>query len=300
MSTPKMLVDEAVKVLQHNLFTNDVFYTEIAFDMSNLRPDLLPLLPLFCQSLLGDQFVVSPTINYVESKFDLLLASMTDTILLIESYSDFLTEELLLQAVDIRQGAAKAICKEVEIFVNQFGKNKMNEPIRLPLPKFYEQVEELVEDGLIKTLQFQSKMPQTKTISSLGRRVLTVLTEDGHMKEDGIIRSNDAVEEDGVDGCRWSVLGSGSPKNRLRLVHSKDRSIHHSSILCVTKLWLFDTPTNPIHLVRCHITVNHPQPYCHQSRSLGHGPVSLEDTSSTMQAIQPCMELPELTLPWKF
>uniref|UniRef100_A0A0E0K5I3 Peptidase M16C associated domain-containing protein n=1 Tax=Oryza punctata TaxID=4537 RepID=A0A0E0K5I3_ORYPU len=41
-----------VKVLQHDLFTNDVVYSEIVFDMSSLKKDHLQLLPLFCQSLL--------------------------------------------------------------------------------------------------------------------------------------------------------------------------------------------------------------------------------------------------------
>jgi hypothetical protein len=39
-------------VLRHDLFTNDVLYAEVAFDMRAVRPDLLPLVPLFCQSLL--------------------------------------------------------------------------------------------------------------------------------------------------------------------------------------------------------------------------------------------------------
>ncbi|KAL6514257.1 Homeobox protein PKNOX1 [Orobanche hederae] len=41
-----------VKVLEHNLFTNDVLYAEIVFNMSSLKQELLPLVPLFCQSLL--------------------------------------------------------------------------------------------------------------------------------------------------------------------------------------------------------------------------------------------------------
>ncbi|XVF45162.1 hypothetical protein PTKIN_Ptkin02bG0182900 [Pterospermum kingtungense] len=41
-----------VKVLQHDLFTNDVLYTEVVFDISSLKQELLPLVPLFCQSLL--------------------------------------------------------------------------------------------------------------------------------------------------------------------------------------------------------------------------------------------------------
>lgn len=43
---------EGVKVLRHDLFTNDVLYAEVVFDMRPLKPSLLPLVPLFCQSLL--------------------------------------------------------------------------------------------------------------------------------------------------------------------------------------------------------------------------------------------------------
>ncbi|KAL1831590.1 hypothetical protein ACET3Z_001241 [Daucus carota] len=41
-----------VKVLQHDLFTNDVLYSEVVFDMSSLKQELVPLAPLFCQSLM--------------------------------------------------------------------------------------------------------------------------------------------------------------------------------------------------------------------------------------------------------
>ncbi|KAI3705435.1 hypothetical protein L1987_75672 [Smallanthus sonchifolius] len=43
---------KGVKVLQHELFTNDVLYADLAFDMTSLKPELLHLVPLFCQSLL--------------------------------------------------------------------------------------------------------------------------------------------------------------------------------------------------------------------------------------------------------
>ncbi|KAL6963987.1 Homeobox protein PKNOX1, variant 2 [Sarracenia purpurea var. burkii] len=41
-----------VKILRHDLFTNDVLYTEVVFQMRSLKQELLPLVPLFCQSLL--------------------------------------------------------------------------------------------------------------------------------------------------------------------------------------------------------------------------------------------------------
>ncbi|KAK1264140.1 hypothetical protein QJS04_geneDACA021721 [Acorus gramineus] len=43
---------DGVKVLKHDLFTNDVLYSEVVFDMRSLKQELLPLVPLFCQSLL--------------------------------------------------------------------------------------------------------------------------------------------------------------------------------------------------------------------------------------------------------
>ncbi|PKA56112.1 Presequence protease 1, chloroplastic/mitochondrial [Apostasia shenzhenica] len=41
-----------IKILHHDLFTNDVIYSEVVFDMSLLKKELLQLVPLFCQSLL--------------------------------------------------------------------------------------------------------------------------------------------------------------------------------------------------------------------------------------------------------
>eukprot|EP00252_Welwitschia_mirabilis_P014933 TRINITY_DN33002_c0_g1_i1.p1 TRINITY_DN33002_c0_g1~~TRINITY_DN33002_c0_g1_i1.p1 ORF type:complete len:1080 (+),score=244.90 TRINITY_DN33002_c0_g1_i1:116-3355(+) len=41
-----------VKVLRHDIFTNDILYAQVVFDMRPLKPSLLPLVPLFCQSLL--------------------------------------------------------------------------------------------------------------------------------------------------------------------------------------------------------------------------------------------------------
>lgn len=34
-------------VLRHDLFTNDVLYTEVAFNMRTVKAELLPLVPLF-------------------------------------------------------------------------------------------------------------------------------------------------------------------------------------------------------------------------------------------------------------
>jgi Zn-dependent M16 (insulinase) family peptidase len=43
--------EHGVKLLRHDLFTNDVLYLELALDLRPLPPKLLPLLPLFCRAL---------------------------------------------------------------------------------------------------------------------------------------------------------------------------------------------------------------------------------------------------------
>lgn len=48
-----------VKILQHDLFTNDVLYAEVVFNMRSLKPELLPLVPLFwCVGALDSLFLV--------------------------------------------------------------------------------------------------------------------------------------------------------------------------------------------------------------------------------------------------
>eukprot|EP01018_Ginkgo_biloba_P001218 Gb_00313 [translate_table: standard] len=91
--------------------------------------------------------VTSLTKNHLveESKFNLLLAGTTDIIFLIEDYSGVLTGELLLQVIDIQRSVVKAIYREVEICVNNSGKNKMNEVIRLPLPNLMNRLKNLLK-----------------------------------------------------------------------------------------------------------------------------------------------------------
>lgn len=40
---------QGVTLLNHDLFTNDILYMEVALDMRPLPADLLPLMPLFCR-----------------------------------------------------------------------------------------------------------------------------------------------------------------------------------------------------------------------------------------------------------
>ncbi|XP_058105832.1 probable polyribonucleotide nucleotidyltransferase 1, chloroplastic isoform X3 [Magnolia sinica] len=92
--------------------------------------------------LVDDKFIINPTTREMEkSELDLLLAGTDSAILMIEGYCNFLTEEKLLQAVEVGQVAVRAICNEVEALVKMCGKPKMLEAIKLPPPELYRHVE---------------------------------------------------------------------------------------------------------------------------------------------------------------
>ena len=51
---------QGVTLLNHDLFTNDILYMEVALDMRPLPADLLPLMPLFCRCSLPTTMLMQP------------------------------------------------------------------------------------------------------------------------------------------------------------------------------------------------------------------------------------------------
>ncbi|XP_058105831.1 probable polyribonucleotide nucleotidyltransferase 1, chloroplastic isoform X2 [Magnolia sinica] len=147
--------------------------------------------------LVDDKFIINPTTREMEkSELDLLLAGTDSAILMIEGYCNFLTEEKLLQAVEVGQVAVRAICNEVEALVKMCGKPKMLEAIKLPPPELYRHVEEIAGDELVKVLQIRNKIPRRKALSALEERVLTILTENGYVAKDEQPSGTTEVEPD--------------------------------------------------------------------------------------------------------
>ncbi|KAF3442818.1 hypothetical protein FNV43_RR16736 [Rhamnella rubrinervis] len=161
--------------------------------------------------LVGDKFIVNPTTKEMEnSALDLLLAGTDSAILMIEGYCNFLSEEKLLQAVEVGQDAVRAICNEVEALVKKCGKPKMLDAVKLPPPELYKLVEEIAGDEVGQVLQIKNKIPRRKALSLLEERVLTILTEKGYISTDAclgvietipdIVEDEDEDEEVVVDG----------------------------------------------------------------------------------------------------
>ncbi|OIW21458.1 hypothetical protein TanjilG_03825 [Lupinus angustifolius] len=141
--------------------------------------------------LVGDKYIINPTTEEMEhSELDLMLAGTDSAILMIEGYGNFLSEEKLLQAVEVGQDAVREICNAVEALVKKCGKPKMFDSIKLPPPELYTHVEEIAGDELVKALQIRNKIPRRKALSLLEEKVLEILTENGVVTNDAVPRSN--------------------------------------------------------------------------------------------------------------
>ncbi|KAL5837373.1 hypothetical protein ACOSQ3_014542 [Xanthoceras sorbifolium] len=146
--------------------------------------------------LVGDKFVVNPTTQEMEdSELDLLLAGTDNAILMIEGYCNFLSEEKLLQAVQVGQDAVRAICYAVEALVRKCGKPKMLDSVKLPPPELYKHVEEIAGEELVQVLQIRNKIPRRKALSSLEENVLTILTEKGYVSKEETVGTAELIPD---------------------------------------------------------------------------------------------------------
>lgn len=150
--------------------------------------------------LVGGKFIVNPTTKEMEeSDLDLLLAGTDSAILMIEGYCNFLSEEKLLQAVEVGQEAVQAICKEVDALVKKCGKPKMLDAIKLPPAELYKHVEDIAGDELLKVLQIKGKVPRRKSLLSLEDEVLTILTEKGYISKEATFVAAETIPDMEVD-----------------------------------------------------------------------------------------------------
>ncbi|KAK3198188.1 hypothetical protein Dsin_021603 [Dipteronia sinensis] len=146
--------------------------------------------------LVGDKFVVNPTTKEMEdSELDLLFAGSDNAILMIEGYCNFLSEEKLLQAVQVGQDAVLAICHAVEALVKKCGKPKMLDSVKLPPPELYKHVEEIAGEELVQVLQIRNKIPRRKALSLLEEKVQTILTEKGYVSKDETLGTPETIPD---------------------------------------------------------------------------------------------------------
>ena len=139
--------------------------------------------------LVGGQFVINPTLKQMkESKLDLLLAGTHDAILMIEGYCDFLTEQQVLEAIEMGAKAITTICdalkawRDKQVDGKALGKVKTgHEKLQLVPKETTEAVEKLVANPLKEALAVADKQHRETAIDAIKKKMKEELIVEGEI-----------------------------------------------------------------------------------------------------------------------
>lgn len=131
--------------------------------------------------LIGERFVVNPTVQEMEkSRLDLMLAGTEDAILMIEGFADFLTEEQVLEAVEEGHKAIAEICRALSEWQNMVGKPKILDTLRLPSEEIFETVKNFSSADLEKAIRIKAKQERDDAVGGIKDALLEkYCPEDG-------------------------------------------------------------------------------------------------------------------------
>ncbi|GBG70114.1 hypothetical protein CBR_g5744 [Chara braunii] len=153
------------------------------------------------------RFVVNPTVQEMaESQLDLVLAGTADAVMMIEGYCNFLSDEQMLQAIEMGQAAVSSMCRDIERWACEVGKPKAFDKIRAPPSELQEIVTEVVGEEIERGLRIRAKKERTKVIGDAEETVLEMLTEEGRnralerlkIEEANAVWGDDEDEDEGV------------------------------------------------------------------------------------------------------
>ncbi len=138
-------------------------------------------------ALIDGQFILNPTVAQQKvSKLDLSLAGTEDGILMIEGFCDFLTEEQIIEAIDIGHAGIKIICAALLDWQKKIGKAKNRSSLRVLAPATLAAVDAIASPLLPEALRIVEKQKREEALSNIDATVLGQLAPksgEGQFKE---------------------------------------------------------------------------------------------------------------------
>jgi polyribonucleotide nucleotidyltransferase len=122
------------------------------------------------------KLIVNPTVEEMSrSRLDLILAGTDEAILMIEGYSDFLTEEEILEAIDEGHEAIRSICTGLLDWQREIGKPKFRDDLYRTPEGLEDKITALIGANLEKAVRLAAKAEREDTLNKLREEVLAVL-----------------------------------------------------------------------------------------------------------------------------
>jgi len=188
------LIDRPLRPMFEEGYHNEVQVLSYVFSYDNIHaPDVLAIcassaalaisdIPLVKPvgavrvGLINKQFIINPTADEIkQSELDLVLAGTEDAILMIEGFSNFLTEELVLEAIELGHAAIREICLAISGWAQKVGKPKNKEMLRRIPQEITHAVHNAAATLLESALRISKKQEREKTLAAIKAEVLASL-----------------------------------------------------------------------------------------------------------------------------
>lgn len=129
--------------------------------------------------LIDDVFIVNPTVEEMEiSRLDLLLAGTEEAILMTEGFCDFLTEEQMLEAIDVGHDAIRTICQGIKKWQEEVGKEKSRSSLQLLPQEVYDAVSSILSPKISQAMRITDKKAREEAQALLHEEVMGTLAPE--------------------------------------------------------------------------------------------------------------------------
>jgi polyribonucleotide nucleotidyltransferase len=189
------LIDRPIRPMFPDGYYHDIqiIATVLSYDGVN-SPDVLGICASSCALALSSiplikpiagvrvgmvegKLIVNPTAEQQKSAtLDLVLAGTEDAVLMIEGSSDFVTEEQVLEAIELGHSAIKKICETILEFQKQHGKPKKTDTIKPLNEEALKAIDAIASPRMAEILHIKEKKVREEASRAIEKEIIDTLT----------------------------------------------------------------------------------------------------------------------------
>lgn len=129
--------------------------------------------------LINDEFVLNPSVSALEeSKLELIVAGTEESVMMVESEAELLTESQMLDAIKFGHEAIKPVIELIKDLVKDAGKPKWATTEIFP-EELKTQIRELTKDDITKAFAIRTKQERYAAIGDITRFMIEKFCIDG-------------------------------------------------------------------------------------------------------------------------
>jgi polyribonucleotide nucleotidyltransferase len=126
--------------------------------------------------LVEGSLVINPTHQQMQtSPLDMVIAGTQEAVTMVEGSAKFLTEEAVLEAIQLGHAAVRKIVEGIRELVARCGKPKVEHQLILVPEALASAVEQLVGQEVVSAITIPGKTPRNKAVNALRERLKTEL-----------------------------------------------------------------------------------------------------------------------------